>query len=202
MNIRDAESVLPGMVAFDLQDFNDYRLDEAGELVIPKHFRKEVYLRLGSDLLQMSKMPMPAPENPGPTDFDPMNAYIVRNVSADRSDAAIIFDDSSTEKGHVMMPQLGVLTVVGRQSLVIGRDADATPELLLGRSTGRRHLSIRMSDRARSLHFTDLDSTNGSIVYLAPEDANGIDEPRRKFVGTFPHDVRTLEARNGRWTRY
>jgi hypothetical protein len=202
------------MTEIDLMDFNNKNLDQSGELTISSNFSNPIYLMTGPDLLELSKVPdLPINENDHLSAQPDVqkNAYLVRNLNDTTPEDAILFDANKRglNPANVAVRGLGKFTLkIGRPtqptgpSLVIGRGSDATPELQLSSAVSREHARLRIGFLGRALHIMDLESTNGTKVYIHNDDARYLDTPTRIFdSNSLSEDIVMKEAVDRRWNR-
>lgn len=203
MEYSEAVAKLTDKIEFNLMDFNNFSLNSSGELAVSHYFHHAIYMKLGSNILELTKLAAePEPEESSDKlGLTSHILYVIRNLTSPQEAAALTLDNSRRDVGHLAGNDTAY-SVYGRQAITIGRALDATPELDLDKSASRKHLLFRLGNMAGNLHFMDLDSTNGSSIFLDPRDTNGVVTPWRMF---FPNadgsGAETIEKRNGRWTR-
>ena len=193
MNTDSTWKKFNGLVPIDLMGFNDTRLNDAGELEVPNNFSHTILFRLGSDALELSRLTY---SDSSVSDTEANSLYILQNVSSGSPDTAIIIDNSQRYLGQ---KDIGArdFAVYDRGSIIVGRALDATPELELSKTVSSRHMGIRLSIRG-DLNFADLNSTNGTVVYLHADDEKRIAAQTRTIVK--PGHI-TEAQRSHRWLR-
>ena len=195
-NLEQVRQQLPNMYRIDLMNFDDGRLSEEGELEVSKHFKHNIMLELGKDLVELSTASLPESSNM-PAVGNTTNAYILRNLSDPTGQGSLLFGDEVQHVGE-MPYRSNTLMVLGRSTITLGRSRDASPDLNLSQGVSRRHMQIRLGNMAGNLHFADLYSTNGTRVYLDREDTWAVGTPRRAWL---PFPGRSLAGQRGRWER-
>ncbi|HEX7483592.1 MAG TPA: FHA domain-containing protein [Candidatus Saccharimonadales bacterium] len=184
--------------AYNLQDFNDYRLTAAGELAISPYFRHPIRIAIGDDDLELTAITLPNNEDAAPM-TEPDRLFVLRNLSSNSPESKIIMDNTRRNMGSIALNGVEY-EVEGRSTYIVGRGEDATPQLDLSELTSRRHLQVRVGNMAGNIHFADLDSKNGTIVRIHEEDNNYTTSPRRHFIQT-KDGLITYEQQHQRWSR-
>jgi hypothetical protein len=163
----------------DLNNFEDIRLSEAGELEVRPYFNNDIYIKLGNSLLELSRVEL-ATER---TVFDEsaQQAFVLRNLSSAGPSEAILIDDSLNETTGPAASQLGKYVVHTGKNVIIGTDPETALDLDLSEDVSERHLQIRIGNLARNIHFADLGDTSGTTVYIHQDDTRAIGTPNRVF---------------------
>ena len=196
-------TTIPGMIAIDLQNFNDFRLTSGGELEVSPEFNHEILMHLGSDILALSKIEVPV----GPIAEKALftapaqNAFVLRNISKVGAKPAVLFDDQISPMSATPINYQG-FTLFKRTSLVIGRDLNATPELELSDTVKPEHALIRLGNMQGKIHFSAANDGSEATVYLHQDDERYVRMQSRYFrYAKAAGQIITQEAMNGRWTR-
>jgi hypothetical protein len=159
--------------------FNDSYLTSEGVLHVP-HVEDPIYVSLGrQDVIQVT--PSAKPDT-----ADQTRLYAIRNC-LDPNASPVFLDNALRVVGHI-----GNQALRDVDAVVIGRED--TPDLGLTNRVSRRHLSIKASKHG--LSFADLDSSNGTTVYLSRFDNGKLQMHARSMVGGRP-----VEALNKEWSR-
>jgi hypothetical protein len=190
----------PAHDVHDLQDLGDMGLTDAGELVIDPHFEGPLMLRLGGDVLELSRMSLPAEDS---ATGAARNAYQLRNINA-APGAAVLLDDAllkDTELEDTGISE-GLTGFRKGASWVVGRET--TPALDLSELADAEHIVIRADGYDNELRIYDLDTTFGTQV-LVPQADRGLKPiPARgvhiRLVDGKPQG-RTKTEELGRWRR-
>ncbi len=191
------------MSRFDLaQDYSNVLLSDAGELEVPNTIQHPLYLLLGQDVVLLTIMQGGAAFATPGTHGDEVVGYTLENLTAGTTDAALLFDNERVDASSIGNSQANErFKVWGGKVLTLGRDLDCTPDLQFSESVSRIHAQIRTGNMRGQLHFQDLDSRNGTSVYVHPHDVALISPPRRtlRFMpGGLPKPVAQVEQR---WLR-
>lgn len=210
MQYAEARAHLDTLIPYNLNDYNNGSLTAAGELALGSHIKDNVYIEIGREILELSRVSLDntaeirgsAIEDRMPIDSDAAkNLFVVRNLRHADTDAMTTIDDGRGEMGQLKSAEVGRLTLLGRKTLTIGTAADASPELRLDeRSASANHMQIRLGNMSGNLHFAELGSHQGTVVYLTEELTHRIAPPRREFRKIGGKFV-TMEAMRGRWSR-
>jgi hypothetical protein len=201
MNIVEARQQMSEMERIDLTAYGDLSLSGAGELQVAHYFRQNILLELGADVLELSKIAVPGNNEANLPVGVPRNAYILRNLSDDSGEGSILFGDELQTVETLEPEGRPQLRLMGRQHITVGRAEHATPQLRLSRSVSHEHMHIRLGNMVGNVHFADLDSKNGTNVYLDSHDAKFIGRPSRVFVRTQPDVIVLREELKQRWSR-
>jgi hypothetical protein len=194
---RSFDQLLSPLVQYDLADYSNGAVDDAGELEVLGQFINPLYLKLGHDVLELTRLSIDLGADLGEKD-DRATGYVLQNLSAGTSEAPILFGNDSQEVGEIGD---GRNALRGGRLLTLGRAADATPALRLSNSTSRRHAELRVGSINRNLHFLDLYSKNGTSIYLSPEDAGRLSPPRRTLHLIGKIDAKYATEVEQRWFR-
>ncbi len=191
----------PDAPVFDLgSGFDDPRISDEGVLELAPNAQHAIHLFLGATALEMVRITFPgdtlADQSANPLTRGPRNAYVIRVLGRSEGEGVLIDDelvpatDSSGAPGSDEW-RMGKELIIGRQT---------TPELHLPTTVGRRHLSIRLGAPAGNIHLQDLNSTNGTLVGLHPEDV-GLILPPRKLIRPSKNGMVMWTEENQRWQR-
>ncbi len=200
MSAESVQAKLPDMYEINLMNFNSSALDDSGQLELLPNPRRPIYMKLGSDILEMSQLATEDFTQPESEVPNPDSLYIVRNLSAEQPEAAILLDSGVSHESGIALAGLDRYRTLSRGSVVIGRGTDATPELGLSSTVSRRHLGLHFGALRGYIHLQDLDSTNGSRVYLDPAD-RGLISYKRKLIVLAESGPIYQTAVNRRWNR-
>lgn len=186
-----------GWEHYDLQDLNDGRLTEAGELALIASLPISVVVKLGNNVLSLSSVSL---DTESRSFFDTRRLYIVRNLTAGSSDAVTAFDNGKYDGGKISTDN-ETYTVRHSRSATIGRAYEATPELQLDKTADFHHAELR--EGLHNLHIMDLYSEHGTSVFLDPTAKNVVPHPTRRFrYDKETGDITYLTAEAGKWDRW
>jgi hypothetical protein len=201
MHYSEALTHIETRIPYNLNDYDNHMLSSSGELALSSRLTESVFLSLGRDILELSRVSYDTTEAPAsrrsPDDDQAANLYVLRNVS--HTDAMATIDDAREPVGDVVSPEPGRLRLLGRKTLIIG--TECSPELQLNpKYCSPQHMQIRIGNMAGRLHFSELGSREGTVVHLTQEQSNRVAAPRREFrkIGK---QIMTIESLRGRWSR-
>lgn len=160
---------------FDLNDFEDHRINDRGELEVGRYFDGKIRIDLGSeDHLELTRY-----EVGDSNEWKKDNIYVLRNPDGG-DEAYVIFSDSDEVEAEIPKAVRDALPdgkIICYPRLVIGRET--TPELELGEYASREHFELRIGSLQRQLHFRDLGSKNGTVVTV---ESGSISSPRKRML--------------------
>lgn len=193
--MKKTNPALSSMIEIDLMNFNDPRIEETGELSILPTFEDDIYVKLGADLLSISRISDPT-RNDGANGYsEARNLYIVRNTLKQEAEPVVV-SDGAVDLGVSRVEGLRDLSLSTRPALIIGREA--TPSLGLSDSASAEHFMMRIGGMSGSLHFSDRHSATGTSVHVSSRDSRLITEARRSYRVHGGQFI-TERALEGRW---
>ena len=194
----NALAQLSEMAEYNLMDFSNHLLNSSGELDVGPRLPDPVLIALGSDVLELSRIQY-SDRNEGEF-FDIKSAYTLRNLRDGETSPSVLFDDAMQIGGLIHLDGEETSIAYTGNQLTVGRET--TPELELSDDVSREHLLIRIGALQRHIHFADLNSSNGSKVYVPKSIKSYPDWQRRIFHNDAADGkMTTIEEQNSRWTR-
>ncbi len=210
----NALTAMHDMHSVNLADFTLHGPSSDGTLEISggAALKSTVYIEIGRDILELSKIA--PPEAPRAKDlpmgdyiewlnnesekFAQAGGYIIRNLRADKPEAAVLLGGANIHAGDTELNGTELSLYTG-QRITLGRRS--TPELELTRTAEEEHVFIRSGALQANLRFTDLDTEIGTRIYL--DNAKDICSKNRTFytIRNAGDSIMTREAVQGHWSR-
>lgn len=185
---------IPHLFCLDLsKDFRSCYLGDSGEVTVSSNFEHPLYLKVGTAVLSVTHL-----LNRTET-TDSSSSYVVRHETHD-----------ATCKPAMLIDELDKLN-----DLEYDEEVPADFERVIGRfhpigldlptNVSRRQFEIRIGNTLNKatnyLSFKDLDSLNGTQLYIAKTDAPQIVTPLKRFSHRSKYSSKTAPEAIGKWLR-